>query len=376
MMGWILRRCTFPVVVCLLALQCVAQEAPSGKTYFVYLLCDGADKIAVVRFGPDGAKVDHTLHTGMMPGADISGPHGIVMSPDRQFYYVTIAHGRPYGQALKYRTKDDALVGHVTLGYFPATVDITPDGNFIYEVNFNLHGDMVPSSVSVVATDEMVEAARIPTCVMPHGSRLNPAGTKQYSACMMDDLLVEIDTLKFAVSRHFTLSKGKEAGAPGPPPQDHHTMTDATCSPTWAQPAPDGRSIYVACNKSDEIVEVDANSWALRRRIPAGSGVYNLAISKDGKMVATNRRGQSVSVFDLTSGRELMRLPTKRKVPDGVVITPDSLYAFVAVEGIGSEPGTVEVIDLRSLKTVTTVDVPEQAVGIDFWRVEAATAPR
>jgi len=123
-------------------------------------------------------------------------------------------------------------------------------------------------------------------------------------------------------------------------------------------------------------VEVDANSWALRRRIPAGSGVYNLAISKDGKMVATNRRGQSVSVFDLTSGRELMRLPTKRKVPDGVVITPDSLYAFVAVEGIGSEPGTVEVIDLRSLKTVTIVDVPEQAVGIDFWKVEAATAPR
>ena len=63
----------------------------------------------------------------------------------------------------------------------------------------------VPSSVSVVATDEMVEAARIPTCVMPHGSRLNPAGTRQYSACMMDDLLVEIDTGKFAVSRRFVL---------------------------------------------------------------------------------------------------------------------------------------------------------------------------
>jgi DNA-binding beta-propeller fold protein YncE len=123
-------------------------------------------------------------------------------------------------------------------------------------------------------------------------------------------------------------------------------------------------------------VDVDANSWVLRRRIPAGSGVYNLAISKDGKMVATNKRGQSVSVFDLTSGRELMRLPTKRKVPDGVVITPDDLYAFVAVEGIGAEPGTVEVIDLRSLKSVATVDVPEQAVGIDFWKVEAATAPR
>jgi DNA-binding beta-propeller fold protein YncE len=363
-------RCRFLLGVCLLVLQCVAQGTPPEKDYFVYLVCEGADRIAVVRFGPDGAKLDHTLHTGMLPGGDISGPHGIIMSPDRQFYYVTIAHGRPYGQALKYRTRDDAVVGQVTLGFFPATVDITPDGSFLYEVNFNLHGDMVPSSVSVVATDEMVEAARIPTCVMPHGSRLNPAGTKQYSACMMDDLLVEIDTAKFGVSRHFVLSKGKEAGSAGAPPKEHHQMAAATCSPTWAQPSTDGKSVYVACNKSDEIVEVASDSWTLRRRIPAGTGVYNLAISKDGKLVATNKRGQSVSVFDLESGHELARLPTKRKVPDGVVISPDNLYAFVAVEGIGSEPGTIEVIDLSSLKTVATVDVPEQAVGIDFWKVE------
>jgi DNA-binding beta-propeller fold protein YncE len=235
---------------------------------------------------------------------------------------------------------------------------------------------MLPSSVSVVATDEMVEAARIPTCVMPHGSRINPAGTKQYSACMMDDLLVEIDTAKFGVSRQFVLSKGREGGIAGSPSQEHHQMRAATCSPTWAQPSADGKSVYVACNKSDEIVEVAVDSWTLRRRIPAGSGVYNLAVSKDRKMVATNKRGQSVSVFDLDSGRELARLPTKRKVPDGVVLSPDDLYAFVAVEGIGSEPGTVEVIDLRTLKTVATVDVPEQAVGIDFWKVEPHPASR
>jgi DNA-binding beta-propeller fold protein YncE len=191
---------------------------------------------------------------------------------------------------------------------------------------------------------------------------------------MMDDLLVEIDTAKFGVSRLFVLSKGKEAGMAGAPPQDGHQMVAATCSPTWAQPSTDGKSVYVACNKSDEIVEVAADSWTLRRRIPAGTGVYNLGVSKDGKMVATNKRGQSVSVFDLESGRELVRLPTKRKVPDGVVISPDNLYAFVAVEGIGSEPGTVEVIDLHSLKTVATVDVPEQAVGIDFWKTEPHSA--
>jgi DNA-binding beta-propeller fold protein YncE len=360
----------------LFAARSLAQSttpAPPDKDYFVYLVCEGADKVAIVKFGPDGAKVDHLVSTAILPGGDISGPHGIVLSPDKQFYYVTIAHGRPYGQMLKYRVKDDSVVGQVTLGFFPATVDITPDGSFVYTINFNLHGDMVPSSVSVVASDEMLEVKRIPTCVMPHGSRINPAGTRQYSACMMDDLLVEIDTQKFAVSRHFMLAKGKEAGMTGTPSLTHQ-MAAVSCSPTWAQPSVDGKSVYVACNKSDEIVEVGVDDWSMKRRIPTGSGIYNLAVSKDGKLVGTNKRSQSVSVFDVQSGRELARIPTKRKIPDGVVISPDNRYAFVAVEGIGSEPGTVEVIDLQTLKTVATVDVPQQAVGIDFWKTEAHSA--
>src|SRR5215475_6231501 len=116
-MTTILRRCFLLYVVVFLGLGLWAQEALPSKTYFVYVVCESADKIAVVSFGPDGAKLDHTLHTGVMPGADISGPHGIVMSPDRQFYYVTIAHGRPFGTIWKYSTKDDRLIGKATLGY-------------------------------------------------------------------------------------------------------------------------------------------------------------------------------------------------------------------------------------------------------------------
>jgi hypothetical protein len=40
----------------------------------------------------------------------------------------------------------------------------------------------------------------------------------------------------------------------------------------------------------------------------------------------------------------------------------------VSVEGVGAEPGTVEMIDLRSLKTVATVDIAPQAGGIDFFK--------
>ena len=105
------------------------------------------------------------------------------------------------------------------LGLFPATEDVSPDGNFLYVVNFNLHGDMVPSSVSVVDTAQMLEVARIPTCVMPHGSRVTRDGKHQYSGCMMDDLLVEIDAERMKVTRTFRLSAGKEQGFTGMAPR-------------------------------------------------------------------------------------------------------------------------------------------------------------
>jgi DNA-binding beta-propeller fold protein YncE len=271
----------------------------------------------------------------------------------------------------------------VTLGMFPATMQVTPDGEFLYVVNFNLHGDRVRSSVSVVATDGLLEVARIPTCLMPHGSRINPQGTRHYSACMMDDTLVEIDTGTLKVSRYFTMTPGQEAGHAGAPQpsaasSDGHAAHVAghgseppppgprSCSPTWAQPSSDGRRVFVACNGSSDIVEIETNEWTVVRHIPAGPGVYNLAVTRDGRLLlATNRRGQSVSVIAIASGKELARLPTKRRVVHGVAVTDDDRYALVTVEGVASEPGTVEAIDLAALKTVAALDLPPQAGGVD-----------
>jgi len=202
---------------------------------------------------------------------------------------------------------------------------------------------------------------------------------------MMDEQLVEIDLDGLQVSRHFLLTKGAEQGMNGAPAtraanaagHGGHDMSghglaqpaagSTTCSPTWAQPSPDDRTVWVACNGTSDLVEIDVASWRMRRRIPAGNGVYNLAVTRDGtKLVATNKRGQSVSVIDTRTGAMLATLPTQRRVVHGVVITPDDRYAFVSVEGVGSEPGTVEIIDLVALKTVARVDVGQQAGGIDI----------
>jgi len=371
------------LVVCFVSCQPIYAQQ---RTYYVYVASEAADKITLVRYGPDGGAVDHEINTGIMP-IDIDGPHGLAVSPDKKYYYVSIAHGQPFGSLWKYSTADDKLVGRVTLGMFPATLDLSSDGDFAYVVNFNLHGDMVPSSVSVVATEDMIEIARIPTCTMPHGSRLNTSGSRQYSVCMMDEQLVELDTATLKAVRHFILTKGNEAGMSGPPMrmshEDHAVQSagghgteppkagDLSCSPTWGQPSKSRAAVFVACNGSSEILEVSTDAWKLVRRIPARPGVYNLGVTNDGtKLIATNRRDQSISIFDVESGKELAHLPTKRKVIHGVAITPDDRYAFISVEGIAADPGTVEVIDLRMMKTVAAIDVAPQAGGIDFWKME------
>ncbi len=391
-----------------------AQRAspPPARTYWVYAGAESADQMYRIRFGPDGTTIEKSIPVGEL-AAEMEGPHGLAISPDGQYLHLTTGHGFPDGKYWRYHLGPDTLMGPGTLlGNFPATVDVTPDGLYAFSANFNLHGDMVPSTMSVVYTPTMTEVARPVTCVMPHGSRLTPDGRFHYSACMMDDQLVEIDAQTFEVSRRFLVAKGKEgpldkgvtmvgmamdehaghdahaghgaAAKPVTPPVDpaqlgaaalgmKHDMTPNSCSPTWAQPSVDGRAVYVACNKADEILEVNRASWTITRRMPTGRGVYNLATTPDGRLlVATLKQGNGIELFDLTSGASVARLTTSTTVAHGVAVSDDSRYAFVTSEGVGAAPGKVDVVDLRARRIVGTVDVGQQASGIAFWKSEPA----
>ena len=375
-----------------------APEPPKAR-YWAYVGAESADMIYRIRFDASGAAVEKAIGIGEL-AAEMEGPHGLAISRDGKYLHMTTGHGFPDGKYWKYVLGPDTLAGPgILLGNFPATIDISPDGLYAIAANFNLHGDMVPSSQSVIYTPTATEVKRVITCTMPHGSRIDPTGKFQYSGCMMDDQLVEIDTRTFKVSRRFSVAKGKEGPLPADdrgemaahlakPAQNPNkpevdpadvghgdmrmTMTPNTCSPTWAQPSTTGAKIYVACTKSDEILEVDRDTWKISRRMTTGRGVYNLAVTPDGKLlVATLKQGNAVEVFNLESGTSVAKIPTSNKLAHGVTISSDSKYAFVSSEGIGAEPGKVDVIDLVAMAKVGTADVGQQASGIAFWKMEA-----
>jgi DNA-binding beta-propeller fold protein YncE len=353
-----------------IGLALLAVAASTGDTpqrdYYVYVTAESSDEVYLVRFDGEVASAEQRIPVGRWP-TEIEGPHGLTVGPTGEHWYLTMAHGQPYGTLYKYTTGDNELVGQCDLGLFPATMQISSDTGLLYCVNFDLHGDMSPSTVSIVDPDEMIEVARTETGPMPHGSRLSPDGTKHYSCLMMSDELVDLDAASFEVARRLRLDDGT-GGLARRTTDGHHA---AVTKPTWVHPHPQEPRAYVCLNGAHQVVEVDLKKWAVRRRFPTGKAPYNCEVSPDGELLAVTYKGaQALGIWDLDEAEEVARIPTSRRITHGVVISPDGRYAFVSSEGIGAEAGTVDVIDLETLERIATAEIGLQAGGIAFWKTE------
>jgi len=78
------------------------------------------------------------------------------------------------------------------------------------------------------------------------------------------------------------------------------------------------------------------------------------------RLLVVNKSEATVSVVDVTDGREITRLPTG-DAPHEVAVSPDGRTAVVTNYGTGSAPGnTLTVIDLRQLTVSATIDLGDQ----------------
>lgn len=383
----------------------------NAQVYQVYVAAESDDVVQRVSFDANTNQgwVDATISVGKLP-TETDGPHGLTISPDKKHWFVTIAHGNPYGYLAKYSTETHELKGTVDLGLFPASMEISEFTGLLYAVNFNLHGEMEPSTMMVVDPETMDLIAEIPTGIMPHGTRMNSTGRKAYHVSMMSDELIEVDTYGLDVSRTLSLKESiksddagdqdheqhspmttqdleaelkamdgsggrmgwmkemntsKPANKEGHNSESHHAPT---VKPTWADPHPNDAFVYVAGNGSDELIEIDVKKWAITRRIPTGKAPYNLEVSPNGKWLVSSLKGAAAtSIVDLSTGEELAQIANSRRVSHGVAISSDSKYAFISVEGIGGEAGSVDVISLEALERVAVVETGKQAGGISFF---------
>jgi DNA-binding beta-propeller fold protein YncE len=361
----------------------VSSLAAQDPGYRVGIVSESGDIVTWIKPGSGTLVQDKVIPVGIMP-ADIDGPHNLAVSPDSRFYYISIAHGTPFGTLWKMDAASDTLVGRAPLEMFPTTIGITPDGELAFVANSDFHGDHPRTNVvSVVHTPTMSTITHLPACDMPHGVKSNHAGTRVYVSCMNSDELLEIEVATLRITRRvktgtghdMTAMTGMDHGAMNhapPPPASAPTpaATDNSCAPTFVSVSPDDKTLYVACNHGNSLQVWDAETLERRKEVPLGAGAYNVEPSPDGRwVIVTNKKAQSFSLVDAQSLSEVVRVPTSKKIVHGVAYSPDGHYAFISQESIGADPGAVDMFDLTSRKVVATLPVPAQPTGIAILRV-------
>ena len=359
-----------------------------SQSYYLYVASESEDTVSLLKFDKNQIEEIERISVGTFP-TEIEGPHGITVDPNGKYWYLSLAHGNPFGKLIKYSTKTNKVIDETTLGLFPASMQISTITGFLYCVNFNLHGTMAPSNVSVVDPETMTEITKITTGSMPHGSRISPDGLYQYSVAMMSGELFEIDALGLKVNRVLDLEnkmmKDKKMSHKvmdidkkmdnmkmnKDKMKSMQNMKHSMVKPTWVIPHPNLKLAYIAGNGSNEIIEVDLENWEVSDRFKTGKGPYNLEISPNGELlIGTIKSEGKTAIWGLKDKKLLSLLKNTTSISHGIAISSDSKYAFISSEGIGGEPGIVDVISLETFKLISSVEVGKQAGGIAFWKKE------
>lgn len=354
-----------------LAAALPAQTADPG--YRVGVVSESGDIVTWLKPGDGTLTLDHVVPVGIMP-SDIDGPHNITVAPDNRSYYISIAHGTPYGSLWRLSLPGDTLIGRAPLELFPTTISVTPDGEIAFVANSDFFGDRPRvNPVSIISTPTMSKIADVPACDMPHGVKVNHGGTHVYVSCMHSDEILELDPGTFGISRRRRTGSGHEmagmAGMGHPAPASAPAVAEPVCAPTFVSVSPDDRRLYVACNTGNTVQVWDAAALTKIREIPVGYGAYNVEPSADGRyVIVTNKKDRSVSLLDAATLAELARIPTSKPVVHGVAYSPDGRYAYISSESVGADPGAVDMIDLSARKVVASIAVPLQPTGITIWR--------
>lgn len=376
-----MRRLVPFVTLALLATAPLTAQARAP--YLVGVVSESGDMVTWLRPVDGGTlALDRVVKIDPRP-PEMDGPHNITTAPDQRSYYVTVSHGTPFGSLWRLDARNDTLIGTAPLENYPTTIGLTPDGEFAFVANSDFYGDRPKvNPVTIVYTPTMTTITNLTTCEMPHGAKVNHAGTIAYISCMHSDEIVEVDVSTLSITQRIKLGRGHamagmDHGAPAATSMAgmNHAATgngpdlNKECAATFVSVSADDSRLFVACNYGNELQVWDAKTRTLIKAIPTGAGAYNVEPSRDGKLVlVTNKKDQSISVIDATTLVELKRIPTAKKIVHGIAFSPDGRYAYISQESIGADNGAVDVLDLATLTMRSSYPVAAQPTGITILR--------
>jgi YVTN family beta-propeller protein len=127
--------------------------------------------------------------------------------------------------------------------------------------------------------------------------------------------------------------------------------------------APSGTAVYVTAEGKQALLELDPETWKIRRAIPTGQDVSHMvALLPNGKRAFVANIGSgSVSAIDLEKGEVLRQIKTGAG-SEGIAVSPSGAEVWVT----NREADTVAVLDPSQLEVKTTFSCAAFPIRIQF----------
>jgi YVTN family beta-propeller protein len=320
----------------------------------VYVPNQGEDKVAIIDI--DNLVVARYVNVGNF--SFLEGPHFVIA--DQHYWYVSLIS---VGQIWKFDATTDTLIKIASIPGAPALLALTPDGSKLYVSQFTTSST---NKVYVVNTSTMTVSASISVWTMPHGIRMNHAGTMLYVANMMSDNISVIDVAADSVVA--TVALADDANPFGPPKY----------MPMEIAVSPDDSLVAVTCSETREVRLMRTGTNAIIDSIVVGDQPWHLQFTPDGDFCfVSNRRGNSVSAVHIPMGHVMETITSPSPVyfdyPHGCDVSGDGRYVFVSNENVGrgfipryttENVGNVCIIDKNLNQIVKVLEVGVMPTGL------------
>lgn len=317
----------------------------------VYVTNQLDDKISIIDVASN--VVMRIVPVGTIAGAE--EPHFIVS--DGSYWYATLISA---GEIWKFDATTDTLVQVAPVGGAPALMALTPDGQKLYVSQFMdplVFTDVIQvMETATMAVIKTIDIMPTPVGQIPHGIRINHAGTRVFVASLAGGYITVIDTQTDSIVAE------KNVG---------------NCIPLQMTLSPDDSEIWVSCNivETDSIRVYDAVTLSSIAQIPVGNDPWHSQFTPDGlQFVVANRGSDNIMVIDVAS-RTVAKtfVDPAITLPHGVDVTADGKFAYVSngnPDGLfvprfnPVAVGNVVVIDMETLEIVKVLELEERPTGL------------
>ncbi|MGE5225147.1 MAG: cupredoxin domain-containing protein [Omnitrophica WOR_2 bacterium] len=252
-----------------------------------------------------------------------TGPHGLVISPDGRWVYVS-SDGDSKVSVID--TTTDRIVDTIEVGKNPHGLAITPDGQIVLAAVFGT------SQVVFIYTPQniIIDQVSVPN---PHNIAISPDGHTAYVAAQKQGstglAILDVD-------------RGTQVG---------FIPLDKT--PRALNFSPDGKWLYFTQSGVDAVQVLDPATNLIANHIPVGASPHHPLFTPDGKaaLVVSQGPGQ-LSILDPLS-TQVSKVVTVGKMPHWIAVNPQGTVAWVTNEGSND----VSVVDITTGKVTATIPV-------------------